>query len=260
MGAPIDSLAILTYHSISSEPGPTSILPETFDAQMAALADAAVDVVGLDFVEAWMTGERRLARPAIAVTFDDAFRDFADTAFPALDRHGFRACVFAPTEIVGGVENWRGANQPPRALMGWAAIRELSAAGVDFGSHTERHSDLTTLCDKALEADLAKSRKKLEDMIGKSAPYFAPPYGRSNARVRSAIARHYAMSVGVRLGRAHRSSPKFDLPRIEMHYFRDISRWRAFVGGGGRGYFAARQTLRGVRALAESAINRRAVM
>lgn len=252
----VASVSILTYHSISDEPGPTSISAANFDAQMRAIADLDVDVVSLDQVERWRRGEIAIGRRSVAITFDDAFRDFADAAFPILARLGFASCVFAPTSVVGGVENWIGANHPPRALMDWSAIRQLSAAGVAFGSHTRTHVDLTTLDDSELDAELSASRRALEDNLGKPAPHFAPPYGRSNARSRDAIARHYSLSVGVRLGDANRQSPIHDLPRIEMHYFRDPRRWRAFLERRGGSYFQTRRVVRGLREAAECAARR----
>lgn len=252
--AEINSLAILTYHSISNDEGPTSIPPDVFRMQMKAIAELGVDAIGLDDVERWMKGEASLSRPSIAITFDDAFQDFADAAFPVLQEYGFRSCVFVPTDLAGGAENWEGANIPPRALMEWTTIRELSAAGVDFGSHSCRHRDLVKLSENELEDDLAASRRELENAISRETPHFAPPYGGSNERVIQAIARHYSLSVGVRLDRARRTSPIHDLPRIEMHYYRDEARWRAFLAGRDALYFTTRRALRGAREFAESAV------
>jgi peptidoglycan/xylan/chitin deacetylase (PgdA/CDA1 family) len=252
----VTSIAILTYHSISDEPGPTSISATTFHAQMSAISELGVDVVSLDQVERWRRGEIAFNRRSVAITFDDAFRDFADAAFPVLARFGFASCVFVPTSVVGGVENWIGANHPPRALMDWDTIRQLSGAGVTFGSHTRTHADLTTLDDAELDAELSGSRRALEDMLGKPAPHFAPPYGRSNARGREAIARHYSLSVGVRLGEANQRSPIHDLPRIEMHYYRNLPRWRAFLERRGGAYFQTRRAARGLREAAEGAARR----
>lgn len=246
MPAP-SKIAILTYHSISNEPGPTSIPPTIFRGQMDAMAAAGVDVVDLDFVRRWLAGDETLARRTVAVTFDDAFEDFALNAHPALESHGFKSTVFAPTALIGGVESWEGANQPPRKLMDWAAIGDLSGRGVAFGSHTLTHKNLTRLTPNELRIELAASRRILEDKLGRPAPHFAPPYGHSNPRVRAAIAEHYDLSVGVGLGEARTSSPAYDLPRIEMHYYRDLARWRAFLDGVGALYLNVRKTARTVR-------------
>jgi len=247
MSGDIASAPILTYHSISNAPGPTSIPPAVFAAQMDAVAESGVAVAGLDAIERWLEGKERFSRRTIAITFDDAFEDFAAAAFPILKKRGFRATVFAPTARLGGAENWSGANAAPRRLMDWATVRALAAEGVDFGSHARTHPDLTTLSGAALEEELSGSRRDLEDQIGRAVPHFAPPYGRSNSAVREAIARHYSLSAGVRLGEARQSSPTFDLPRIEMHYYRNIGLWRGFLEGRGGVYLQARRAARSIR-------------
>ncbi len=257
MSGAVETLPILTYHSISNEPGPTSIAPEIFRAQMEAIAEAGADVVGLDVAESWIAGDRSFERRTVAITFDDAFRDFAETAFPVLDRLGFPATVFVPTANVGGVENWIGANENARPLMDWNEIASLAARGVSFGSHTRNHCDLTSLDAAKLEEELSASRRELEERLGKTAPHFAPPYGRSNPAVQSAIARRYSLSVGVRLDEARRSSPICDLPRIEMFYYRDFKRWRAFLNGRGGVYLQVRRAVREFRETLSGASRRR---
>ena len=243
----VTTAPILTYHSISNEPGPTSIPPEIFLAQMEAIGELGVNVVGLDEIEDWISGGREFSRRTVAITFDDAFLDFKETAFPILESRGFSSTVFVPTSLVGSSENWIGANNSARQLMSWDDIGELSKKGVSFGSHSERHVDLTLLEDVALEEDLSKSRRDLETRLDKPAPHFAPPYGRSDNKVLQAIARHYSLSVGVSLDEARQDSPIHDLPRIEMYYYSDISRWRAFLSGKGCVYLQLRRAARGLR-------------
>lgn len=255
----VETLPILTYHSISNEPGPTSIAPEIFRAQMEAIAEAGVDIVGLDQVERWIGGKIDFHRRTMALTFDDAFRDFATAAFPALEKFGFPATVFAPTSAVGGVENWAGANGNARPLMSWEEIGALAEKGVSFGSHTRRHCDLTTLGEAELDDELAASRSELEDRLGRPAPHFAPPYGRSNPAVRKAIARRYSLSVGVKLDEARRSSPIHDLPRIEMHYYRRSEQWRAFLAEKGGVYFQTRRAARALRETVSGAMRRKSL-
>src|SRR5581483_6893264 len=78
--------AILTYHSIDESGSVISVGRETFAAQAAWLASGRVRVTTVDEL---------LALPpdadAVALTFDDGFQNFADTAVPVLERHGLRA-------------------------------------------------------------------------------------------------------------------------------------------------------------------------
>lgn len=240
-------LDILMYHSISDGAGPTSIPFETFKAQMQAIADAGVPVVTMDEYLAARHGDQELPPYSIIITFDDGLRDFAQNAWPVLSRHGFRPIVYVPTDNLGREEAWIGAGDPPRQLMSWHEVKRLSEDGVLFGSHTVSHANLNELAEPALEMELTVSFQELEDQLGKPPKHFAAPYGLANKTVRTAIAKHYETAVGTTLGSAVLSSDVMDLPRLEMHYFKDLKRWKMHLDGRGAGYLRARKFARSVR-------------
>ncbi len=242
MGGPV--VDILMYHSVSQGAGPTTIAPEVFADQMAAIAEAGVPVITMDELLLAADGRGRLPDYSIALTFDDGLRDFSQNACPVLERHGFRAIVYLPTGAVGRFEDWPGAHSPALPLMSWGEIRRHCAEGHLFGGHSVSHADLNALEAETLEAELRVSREEIEDRLGVPVRHFAPPYGRADRRVRQAISRHYKTSVSTRLGSAGPGWDPFDLPRLEMFYFTDPGRWRAHLRGRGRAYLAARRLLR----------------
>ena len=245
----VERLPVLTYHSISRAGGPTSISPETFAMQMQSLADAGFVSCTIGEYSAWHagggSGERR-----VLITFDDAYRDFAETAVPIMRRHCFAATVFVPTARVGSPEAWAGANSPARQLMDWDEIRALLSEGFEFGSHSRTHANLPKLGPEEREREIAESAVELSAAIGRPAEAFAAPYGSVDPDTVAAIARHYPIAFGTRLEVSRCGEARHDIPRLDMHYFRSESAWGGFLDGD-RGYFTLRRVLRAMRGAAQ---------
>ncbi|QEC49140.1 glycosyltransferase [Baekduia soli] len=94
------TLSVLTYHRLAGPgqgpPGIVSTTPQGFARQMRWLARSG-RAVGLADVLAARTGGAPLRRGAVLVTFDDAYTDFRDVAWPVLRAHGIRPVLFVPT-------------------------------------------------------------------------------------------------------------------------------------------------------------------
>lgn len=245
---------ILTYHSISEAGGPTSIPPELFEDHLRALDASGCTVVPLAALADWHDGEAELPERCVVITFDDGFRDFLTDAHPRLDARGWPATVFLPTSKVGGREDWHGAHEPARPLLSWPEVQTLAGSGVAFGAHSVSHPDLTRLPDDALEHEIMAPKAEIAARLGAPPLAYAPPYGRSGRREHRLIRQHYRLAVGTRLARAGRTDDPVDLPRIEMHYFRDLERWRRYLDRRERWYFEARRALRRLREAGERAL------
>lgn len=85
--------------------------------------------------------------------------------------------------------------------LDWNQIREMSAAGMEFGSHTVSHPILSRLDATELQQELTESRQQLEKELGKVAPVLAYPVGGpeefNDAVVRAAV------TAGYRLGASY---------------------------------------------------------
>jgi peptidoglycan/xylan/chitin deacetylase (PgdA/CDA1 family) len=221
---------------------------------MADIEEAGCRVVSLAELRGWMRDGLELPNRAVALTFDDGFADFATVAFAELRRRGWPATVFVATGCVGGFNAWEAPAGSPglRRLMDWPTIAELSACGVDFGGHGVLHRDLTSVRGEALEAEVLGAKRAIEDRTGRPVAAFAAPYGRSDPEVSRVVRRHYTLALGTELARARRGSDLYEIPRIEMWYFRRARRWRAFLRGDAEGFLRTRRVLRRVRRLAAS--------
>ena len=250
-----DSVPVLTFHSVSTEPGPTSIAPATFRMQMDVLAECGVTTMTCQQFLDWHRGGARDASRRVLITFDDGFADFATAAHPLLRDHGFASIVFVPTGKLDFREDWRGANTPPRRLLSWSTVRELAQAGVEFGGHGVAHADLTRVPAPVRRHEIERCARDLAQQLGRPIRAFAAPYGHVNRDVLADVARTYDVAFGTRFQRARSTCDRYDVPRIEMHYFRAPRRWREFIEGANI-YFGVRRALRAVRLAAIGVLDR----
>ena len=173
----------------------------------------------------------------------------------AKEDRGFASMVFVPTGRLDFREDWRGANDPPRRLLDWSTVRGLAAQGVEFGGHGVAHADLTRVPAPVRRHEIERCARELEQQLGRTARAFAAPYGHVNRDVLDDVSQTYAIAFGTRFDRARAARDPYDVPRIEMHYFRSPRRWRDFIDGA-NGYFQLRRTLRAVRLAAIGAVDR----
>jgi peptidoglycan/xylan/chitin deacetylase (PgdA/CDA1 family) len=187
-------MTILCYHSV--EPtwtSPLAVTPAAFDEHCRWLA-ARRKVVTLREAVTHLDRSWRLPSGMSALTFDDAFDDVFTYALPALQRHGLPATVFVVAETLtpaGRAVDWVDTPPADRQLrtLTLDQLLEMQDAGVEIGSHSYAHHDLTTLTEQECVADLVRSRELLEELLGRSVPFLAYPRGRHNDAVRRASAK-----------------------------------------------------------------------
>ena len=216
-----DRLAILAYHRIA-EDGPPGLAryrvkPSAFAAQMRWLRRHGYHAVtSVDLARHLASGRPFEGRP-VMISFDDAYRDFHQLAWPILHAHDFRAEVFVVTDRVGGTADWDVEFGPPAPLMDWPEIQTLGAAGIGFGSHMASHSHTAELSSREVVLEAARSRALLERALGTECRAIAAPFGEADDRfVR--IAAHCGFTLGLTMepGLAELTHNPLRLPRIEV--------------------------------------------
>lgn len=85
--------------------------------------------------------------------------------------------------------------------LSWVQMREMSAAGIEFGSHTVSHPILSRLNDDELRKELVESKQRLEQELSKPAPVLAYPVG-GPEEFNEKVVRE-AMEAGYRLGASY---------------------------------------------------------
>ncbi len=216
-----DRLPVLLYHRIA-ENGPAELArfrqtPTAFAEQMRWLRDNGYHAVtSAELLRHVASGQPLAGRPVL-LSFDDAYCDFHDTAWPILRAHDLTAEVFVVTDRVGGRADWDAAFGAPAPLMDWPQLQALSAAGIRFGSHMASHNHMAALSSREIVLEAARSRAALERALGIPCRSISAPYGDGDDRfVRIARACGYEIGFTTDPGHAALGDDVLRLPRVEV--------------------------------------------
>ena len=216
MAAPIP---ILMYHQVDAPPPRGTALrglvvaPASFARQMALLAALGYRGLSMRDLEPYVQGERE--GKVVGITFDDGYQNNLRHALPVLARHGFTATCYGVSQQLGGSNVWDIDKVAPKPLMTVSEWRQWHDAGMDVGSHTRHHADLTVLDEVAARDEIAHSRDELQQAIGAEVRHFCYPYGRFHpVHTRLAQEAGYASATTTQRGRVRVGDDAFTLKRI----------------------------------------------
>ena len=173
------SLRVLMYHKVNDLAGNRmSIEVSLFDEQMTQLRELGYTVVDLDAVLAHYLERKPLPPGAVLITFDDGYRDNLSNAVPVLRRHGYPAVQFVPIAYVGESrplphETYLASHGVHNPTVDWDEIGELETAGVRVESHGISHKPLAELELDEAAREIAISKLKLEEGLGRRVRAFS---------------------------------------------------------------------------------------
>jgi peptidoglycan/xylan/chitin deacetylase (PgdA/CDA1 family) len=206
---------ILMYHRINvvtpstpAESRGLTVHPDVFARQMTWLKRQGYrTITQRELFEALMCG-RPLGPKPIVITFDDGYRDVFFKASPVLKRLGMRATAYVVSGRISGRDP---------SFLTWPLLHALERRGIEIGSHTMAHLDMTSLSDARMLEDLTRSRRVLERELGHPVPWLAYPFGAYDSRVeRLARQAGYLLAVTTRPGAVQSARQPFALPRLRI--------------------------------------------
>jgi len=211
---------ILMYHSIADRPGHfNSVPPAVFKRQMGYLKAKRYPVVSLKTL-AKRLADMETPGGAVAITFDDGYENNYTDAFPVLKEHGFPATIFVATDRIGSPER-----------LTREQLREMESSGlVDVEPHSKTHPRLAEADDALAREEMRGSKETVENMLGKSADFFAYPYGSFSERtLQIARERGFRAAVTVREGTVAPGEDLFRLPRVSIDASTTFAQFRGKV-------------------------------
>lgn len=214
---------ILLYHSIDNY-SPDDYLgirmtPENFLKQMELLYNENFKVCRVQQLVDFLKERKEFPKKAVAIAFDDGYRDNLKNVLPVLIRYNFPATIFLRSDLLDVIrsngmyywEKWDYLSQND--------LKELIASGIiDIGSHGIYHRKLTSLPQEELIKEIAVSKEKLENITGRSVQLFSYPYGIVDDRVKDIVRQAgYKAAFSSNIGINEYTADVFELRRTEIN-------------------------------------------
>ncbi len=143
-------------------------------------------------------------RPLVSITDDDGFSNFYTNGLPVLQKYGLPATAYIISSYVGSPN-----------FMSAAQVQGLHQAGVEIGSHSVDHADLSTLSASQQDAELKNSQATLQGILnGTPVTDYAAPYGAYNQQIVTDAQKYYQTYRGVMSG--YNAKNNFDPMNLQV--------------------------------------------
>lgn len=164
---------VLCYHHIR-EPRPGdgemmktySVSPEQFAEQMKALKDSGYETILPEQLYNYLVHGASLPAKPIILSFDDTDEEQFTIGAKEMEKYGFKGVFFIMTISI---------NRP--RYMSKEQLKQLADSGNAVEAHTWDHHMVTKYQGDDWVKQLVQPMKKVEDITGKPAKYFAYPFG-----------------------------------------------------------------------------------
>lgn len=204
-------VVVLMYHAIDRSGWKLAVSPEVFERQIKYIARKNWAVSLTDIVS-YARGEKKLPARAVAVTFDDGYRDLLTTVLPILERHHIPATVFVPSDL--SVQT----DPDDKARLTEEELRLLAQSPlITIGSHAQTHRKFTELSTEEVDREARESVGTLARISGVRPRFFAYPFGaRSFDAERAVRDAGYGAAFGISEGTIHQGDDVFRLKRVQV--------------------------------------------
>jgi peptidoglycan/xylan/chitin deacetylase (PgdA/CDA1 family) len=185
---------VIQYHKVD-RPGPGSLVrggftpPRRFARQMSYLKKSGFVFYTVSALMEHFIDHDRFPERGIAVTLDDGWHDNYTNAFPVLQALDIVATVFIVPSCLGERSTKAVAEgETARAHLSRDQVKEMSKAGIEFGSHSLNHRLLHQLPHQEVVVEVEEAKRQIEELTGKECKSFAYPAGYYNQQAQQIIA------------------------------------------------------------------------
>lgn len=113
----------------------------------------------------------------VILTFDDGYLDNYTGAYLPLLERDMTATWYIVSNLIGNKADWLKSSSSETAMLDKNQLMKMAQSGMEIGSHTLSHADLSKISSARQKNEIMDSKKQLEDLLSLSVKSFAYPYG-----------------------------------------------------------------------------------
>jgi len=202
------------------------------------------EIIGIDDAVDLLASGDPIDGRYLCITFDDGFKNWIENAVPILASKNAVAAFFVATGYIGtdpvrDRDRLLGFYDDGARLMeflNWDDCRDMTAAGMTIGSHSEGHIHLKDISDSDAMGELTRSREIVERELGVPCRHFCCPFGREGIDYDPARHPQMALDAGYRsFLTGHRGANRAGTPVTDIRRDHFLANWgdyqlRYFLG------------------------------
>lgn len=184
MGSFFGGLPVLNYHKISSgnEPDFLTVTTRQLRKHFDYLNKNGYTTIFISELLEYVEHKKPLPAKPVMITLDDGYRDNFTSLYPLLKEYNIKANIFLVAGFIQSPDNKHLHPNPMGVFMQVADALVMSKDMVQFGFHTFSHQSYSKLSLTEIEADIKKTKERLQELGIPVQPCHAYTFGAYNQK------------------------------------------------------------------------------
>lgn len=217
---------ILMYHKVSKNKRDSlTITVGDFENQLAHLLLKGYQIISVDDLI-----KDKIPNKPVLITFDDAYLNNLELAYPVLKKYKFKATIFVPSAYIGKTSSWDVAAEP---LLSVEQLQALDKEIFSLGLHSHQHKSYQNLSSDEIRDDLEQNINFFKQHNIDFIPAFAYPFGarpksKNQQVVMYQILKELGIKFAFRIGNRLNIWPSKNLYQIQRIDVRGVDSFNVF--------------------------------
>lgn len=184
MGSVFSGLPVLNYHKISSgnDPDFLTVTTRQLRKHFDYLNENGYTTIFISELLEYVEQQKPLPAKPVMITLDDGYRDNFTSLYPLLKEYNIKANIFLVAGFIQSPDNKYISPNSMGEFMYVADAQVMSRDMVQFGLHTFSHQSYSKLSLPEIEADIKRTKERLQELGIPVQPCHAYTFGAYNQK------------------------------------------------------------------------------